>query len=268
MTTTEIDIECVSCGRKIDSNAKLCVYCNANPATGEKYDPAPIIESHFPKKKHVPLPERTLDFFRHRQGIVIALVLSFLVLALMGVHRFIMNRNDDPSLTQAPPIPLTEIADLSGQQSEPDLPMPKLEFQYAGNAKTFRTLVLEPGAIAPPTPPPGTPADPLAPTQLGQRLSTPVPDNPNPRPVPMLPIQNRGQQVQQDDRFLPPYSGLPSRTQPGMPPAPGTTSGGMVAPPTQSFPAPATDTTSTSTGTSDTSNTSTTTTTATSTENR
>ena len=44
---------CRSCGHTIDGAAKLCPFCGADPATGEKVDVTPLVQEHFPPKARV-----------------------------------------------------------------------------------------------------------------------------------------------------------------------------------------------------------------------
>jgi len=213
---------CVSCGRAIDSTSRLCPYCGANPVSGAKIDTTPLVESHFPRKQDMSASESTLEFFRHRQWMVITAVVATLFSIAFFGHRMIRERNE-ATATEVPAVPLTEVADLSGQAGADRAPIPELPFQLEGNAKNARMLLVEPGAVAPPPPPvetttatttapptatttaarrPVTPAigaqpagKPVAPA-AGVRLPTAKPTTFNPQPTPRPPAQQPRPQPQ------------------------------------------------------------------------
>lgn len=145
-------IECASCHASIDAAAKLCVFCGADPQTGSRRDPTPLLEKEFSRRDEITQSEKVLDFFRKRQGIVVGLVVAAVFLLAFGLHQFITVRNSRV-VADEPPKPLTEVADLS-RQSEPssEQPLPSLEFQYDGNPQAMRTFVIERGAVPPPPP--------------------------------------------------------------------------------------------------------------------
>lgn len=152
---------CVACQRHIDAAAKLCPYCGADPTTGQKMDTQAIVEEMF-RPREISTSESVLEYARQRQGIVIALIAVAVFLILAALHQFVTARNES-AVSGAPPVPLTEIADLSNQAQESGpLPMPDLRFQYDGRPQAMRTLIVEPAAVAPPQPAPA-PAPP--PTQ-------------------------------------------------------------------------------------------------------
>lgn len=140
---------CVACSHKIDAAARLCPYCGANPQTGEKIDTQALLRETFQTREQS-TAEGVLEFARQRQGIVvlIGVVVAFLILG--ALHQFVTARNAT-AVASGPAVPLTDITDLSNQsaQGQPQ-PMPKLEFQYDGNAKAMRTFVVESGAVTPP----------------------------------------------------------------------------------------------------------------------
>lgn len=139
---------CVACNRHIDAAAKLCPYCGADPATGQKMDTQAIIEEVF-RPREISTSESVIEYARQRQGIVIALAAVAIFLVLAALHQFVTARNES-AVSAAPPVPLTEIADLSNQPQETaPLPMPDLRFQYDGRPQAMRTMILEPGAVAP-----------------------------------------------------------------------------------------------------------------------
>lgn len=141
--------KCVACGHAIDAAAKLCPYCGANPATGEKIDTQAMLQEIF-RPRELSTGESVMEFARQRQGVVIFATVVVVFLIFAGVHQFVTMRNRT-SVTDSPAVPLTEIADLSNQtQQERNLPMPALEFQYDGRPQTMRTFIVEPGATTPP----------------------------------------------------------------------------------------------------------------------
>lgn len=143
---------CVSCSHQIDASARLCPYCGANPDTGEKIDPTPIVEEHFPKRPPLSAFERFMLYLRQRQGIGVALLAAVAFLALWGLHQFASSRNE-AAADDVPTVALTDIADLANQQNEPDAPIPDIQFSYDGNPRTMQTFLVEPGAVAPVAPP-------------------------------------------------------------------------------------------------------------------
>ncbi len=148
---------CAGCHHDIDAAARVCPYCGADPHTGEKaVDTQAILQEEFHPRR-VSLTEGVLEYARHRQGVVIAAGIVVLLVILAGVHAFIAQRNV-ADVSSAPAVPLTDIADLNSQSQESQaLPMPALHFQYDGNPKAMRTLLVEPGAVAPPPQPAPTP---------------------------------------------------------------------------------------------------------------
>ena len=152
---------CVACRHAIDPAAKLCPYCGANPATGEKVDTQAMLQEIF-RPRELSTGESVMEFARQRQGVVIfaAVVIVFLLFA--GVHQFVNMRNRT-EVTDSPAVPLTEIADLSNQaEQERNLPLPALDFQYDGRPQTMRTFIVEPGAVPPPAPTTTAPPPPPA----------------------------------------------------------------------------------------------------------
>ena len=169
-------ISCISCGHLIDAVARLCPYCGANPQTGEKFDPTPMVQSHFPPKPELPAHETILEFLRARQSIVLTLVIVGVLLIAVAMHQMIIRRNLTV-VSDVPPIPLTEVADLSNQPAaSEELPMPELEFESEGQVRNVRTLLLEPGAVPPPPPAPSPSPSPSPPG------SSPNPPGSSPNP--------------------------------------------------------------------------------------
>ncbi len=146
MTT---NANCASCGRAIDGAARLCPYCGADPATGERVvDTQAILQEVF-HPREVSTSESVMEYARQRQGIVIlvSLLLAFIVLTV--IHQIITRRNAS-AVTNAPPVPLTEITDVARQaRAATPAPMPELDFPYEGRPQVMRTFIVERGAVAP-----------------------------------------------------------------------------------------------------------------------
>ncbi|HET8773937.1 MAG TPA: zinc ribbon domain-containing protein [Thermoanaerobaculia bacterium] len=149
---------CKACGRSIDASAKLCPYCGADPATGERpVDTQALLQEMF-HAKELSTTENVLEFARQRQGIVIAVSIFVAFLVLAGLHQFVTMRNANVQ-TAAAAVPLTEITDVANQKSEvTPVPMPDLDFPYDGRPQTMRTFIVERGAVAPAPPAPVAPA--------------------------------------------------------------------------------------------------------------
>lgn len=142
---------CSACRRSIDAQARLCPYCGADPATGDRVDTQALLQEVF-RPREVTATESVMEYARHRQGVVIAVagVVAFLILA--GLHQFATMRNEKVE-TNASAVPLTEITDLANQKDESKpRPLPDLDFQYDGRPQAMRTYIVEAGAIAPPQP--------------------------------------------------------------------------------------------------------------------
>lgn len=152
--------KCTYCHHEIDAAARLCPYCGADPRTGERFDPAPLLESHFPKRAELAPHESVLEYLRQRQAIVLGLLIAALLIGGTALHRYVTERNAS-EVSDVPAIPLTEVADLSNRETtQKVVPIPEMDFQYSGNPQTVRLFVLEPGAVAPAPPQPagGAPA--------------------------------------------------------------------------------------------------------------
>jgi hypothetical protein len=148
---------CVACNRAIDETARLCPYCGADPATGERVVDTQALMQEVFRPRELTASESVLEYARQRQGIVITVSVFVVFLILAALHTFISTRNDT-AVTDAPAMPLTEVADLANRADDTKpMPMPDLKFQYDGRPQMMRTYVVEPGAIAPapaPTPAP------------------------------------------------------------------------------------------------------------------
>ena len=150
--SSEKKLKCASCRHLIDEAARICPYCGANPSTGEKYDPSHLVQRHFKPKPELPPHESVLQFIRTRQSIVVSLVIIGVTLFAFTLHQIISRRNQT-TVSDVPAIPLTEIADLSAKPTGPEeLPLPDLVFEQEGQSRKARTLLVEPGAVAPPQP--------------------------------------------------------------------------------------------------------------------
>jgi len=147
-------IACVACSHEIDAAAKLCPYCGADPRTGAKVDTRAVLQEMFPQRRGKK-SEGVIEYARQRQGIVAVLGAFVVVLLLLGLHEFVSRRNQ--RVMNASAVPLTDVTDLSSQPDETKpQPMPDLKFQYEGRPQTMRTLIVEPGAVAPAQPQPAT----------------------------------------------------------------------------------------------------------------
>jgi hypothetical protein len=139
---------CAACSRAIDSAAKLCPYCGANPATGERLDTQTLLQEIF-RPREMTTSDTVVEYARQRQGVFIAVTgfIAFLIIA--GLHQFVSNRNANVA-SDLPAVPLTEITDVTKKSDEAPVPMPNLDFQYDGTPKRMRTYVVERGATTPP----------------------------------------------------------------------------------------------------------------------
>src|SRR5437016_1600356 len=140
---------CVQCRHEIDAAARLCPYCGADPATGERVDTKAIVEEAF-HRREVSTSESVLEFARHRQGVIIT-VSGLIVFLLLGALQQWARMRNRTAVTNAPAVALTEITDINNQSEETrPVPMPKLPVQLDGRAQTMRTFIVEPGAVPPP----------------------------------------------------------------------------------------------------------------------
>jgi len=155
---------CAACRRSIDESARLCPYCGANPATGERIDTQAILQEIF-RPKELTTSESVLEYARQRQGVVIGISVAVIFLVLMLVHQFVTVRNAS-EVSDAPAVPLTEIADVAKLSAEStQVPLPPLEFQYEGRPESMRTFIAEPGAVPPAPPQTTTAPQPQPPTR-------------------------------------------------------------------------------------------------------
>lgn len=175
--------ECAACRREIDVTARICPYCGANPESGRRFDPAPILQSHFPMKD--PRPKaRVAEFLRERQGLVVGALAVAVLLLIGAAHQFVTRRNQALE-SSAPAVPLTDLADLNQRgEEQKELPIPEIEFTWTGRPETMEVLLVEPGAVAPP--PPAQPAGSTAPAAKGPSQNRPAPP-PTPAARPQTP---------------------------------------------------------------------------------
>jgi hypothetical protein len=140
---------CVHCRHQIDAAARLCPYCGADPATGNRVDTKAILDEAF-HRREVSTSESVLEFARRRQGVIITVsgLIAFLLLGTLLQWASMRNRT---AVNDAPAVALTEITDINNQSDETEpAPMPKLTIQYDGRAQTMRTFIVESGAVPPP----------------------------------------------------------------------------------------------------------------------
>lgn len=146
-------ITCVACSHEIDAAAKLCPYCGADPRSGAKSDTEAILQEMFPQRGAAK-SEGVIEYARQRQGMIAVVGALVVVLILIALHGFVSRRNES-AVNAAAAVPLTDVTDLSNQPNETrPQQMPELQFQADGRPQTMRTLIVEPGAVAPQQPPP------------------------------------------------------------------------------------------------------------------
>ena len=147
---------CAACRRSIDAAAKVCPYCGADPATGERLDTQALMQELF-QPKTLTRSESVLEYARQRQGVVIGISVAVVVLLLAAAHSFVTARNAR-DVSESPAVPLSEVVDVATHTADTmQAPLPELDFQYAGRPQAMRTLIVEPGAVAPQQPQPQTP---------------------------------------------------------------------------------------------------------------
>lgn len=140
---------CAACNRTIDAVAKICPYCGADPATGERLDTQALLQEVF-RPKTLTTSESVMEYARQRQGIVIGVTAFIVFLIIAAIHQYVTMRNST-SVTDSPAVPLTEITDITKKNDETvQIPLPDLDFQYTGRPRTMRTYVVEHGAVTPP----------------------------------------------------------------------------------------------------------------------
>lgn len=140
---------CAACQRTIDTSAKLCPFCGANPQTGERLDTQTLLQEIF-RPREMTTSDTVIEYARQRQGVVIAVsvFVGFLIIAV--VHQYVSNRNASVE-SDLPAVPLTEITDVTKKADDiAPQPLPELDFEYNGTPKRMRTYVAEQGAVTPP----------------------------------------------------------------------------------------------------------------------
>ncbi|HEX2061880.1 MAG TPA: zinc ribbon domain-containing protein [Thermoanaerobaculia bacterium] len=154
---------CAACNRAIDSAARTCPYCGANPVTGERLDTQAILQEVF-RPREISTSESVLEYARQRQGVVIVVSVFLALVIFAAIHQFVSMRNSS-AVSDAPAVPLSELTDVTRKADETTpVPMPELDFQYDGRPQAMRTYIMEPGATPPPAP---------APAQTGQAQRPP-----------------------------------------------------------------------------------------------
>ena len=141
---------CAACGHHIDPSARLCPYCTADPRTGEKpIDTQALVQEVF-RPREITTSESVIEYARQRQGVVIAAAVFMIFIGLALLHQFVTGRNN-ADMSPAPPVPLTEVTDLSNQAGQDQVvPIPDLEFQHSGQPQRMKTFIVEEGAVTPP----------------------------------------------------------------------------------------------------------------------
>ena len=172
-------VVCAACGHHIDSAAKLCPYCTADPRTGQKVIDTDAIMQEVFRPREVSTSESVIEYARQRQGMVIGVTLAVIFLALALLHQFVTRRNE-ATISASPAVPLTEVTDLSNQPSEEQhLPMPDVDFQYEGRPQRLQTFIVESGAVPPP--------EVVAAQQAAQQAAQPPAVAPPAQPPPAAP---------------------------------------------------------------------------------
>ena len=177
--------ECVACRHEIDAAARTCPYCGGNPETGRRFDPAPILQSHFPPRDTAP-KARITEFMRERQGLIVGALIIAVFLLVGAAHQMVTRRNQALE-SSAPAVPLTDLADLNQQgEEQKQLPIPDLEFAWTGRPETMEVLLVEPGAVAPPvtTDPAAQPTPAAKGAHQPSAAGAPMPPSPGPQQAP------------------------------------------------------------------------------------
>jgi hypothetical protein len=155
---------CAACRRTIDASAKLCPYCGADPASGERLDTQAVLQEVF-RPRELTTSQTVMEYARQRQGIVIAMSVFAGLLILGALHQWATMRNAE-AVSDSPAVPLSEITELTSKAEETrPVPMPALDFQYDGKPQAMRTYIVESGAVKPAAPP--------APTTQATTTATP-----------------------------------------------------------------------------------------------
>jgi hypothetical protein len=164
---------CAACNRTIDAAAKLCPYCGANPATGERLDTQALVQEVF-RPREMTTSDSVMEYAKQRQGVFIAVSVFVGFLIIAGIQQFLTKRNANVA-SDLPAVPLTEITDVTKKSDDlAPVPMPELDFQYDGSPQRMRTYIVERGAI----PPPEVAATQTAPQPAPQRVPAQQPATP------------------------------------------------------------------------------------------
>lgn len=149
---SDIDkIECRACGRLVDPHARVCLYCDADPRTGAAQRRRPEIDELITPKPDQSPVEKVATTLRSRGGVVLAASIVIGLVLLIAVSTWV-NQRQRTMVADVPPVPLTEVTDLSATREgeEPqELELPELTFEFDGEASAMETFVLEEGAVAP-----------------------------------------------------------------------------------------------------------------------
>ena len=145
-------IECNACRRLVDNHARICPYCGADPHSGETVKGQPRIDELIsPKQDQTPV-EKVASTIRSRSGAVLAASIVIGLILLVALSTWV-NQRQRSMVADVPPVPLTEVTDLSAardQQDAEELELPELEPEFDGDASSMETFILEEGAVAPP----------------------------------------------------------------------------------------------------------------------
>lgn len=159
-------IECRSCGRLVDPHARICLYCGADPRTGETDQTHPPLEKLITPKPDETFVERIKNSLRARGGFVMLISIVVGIVLLIVISTWV-NQQQTETATDVPPVPLTEVSDLRAateDEESVEVEIPELGFEFDGEASNMETFILEEGEVQPP-PPPKDPESEQAPQQ-------------------------------------------------------------------------------------------------------
>ena len=201
-------IACINCRHQIDELARICPYCGADPRTGERIDPKPVLDEHFSRRTPATGAGRAGELIRRNRVLVAVLVAMALALTVFALNDLTTERLSSRGGEAA--IPLAEVADLSWRPEVEELPIPDIEFLHSGDAKRLRTLIVEPGAVKPASDPElseperTAPASGARPAQPAQQTSA------RPRPPSGPAATKPAAPVRAQNRQQPPLSPTPA----------------------------------------------------------
>ncbi len=147
-------IKCLSCGHLVDPHARICLFCGADPHTGEVDQTHPPLEKLITPKHDETFLERIKNSLRARGGMVM-LVSIVVGIVLLIVISTLVNQRQVETAADVPPVPLTEVSDLRAATEDdenPPVEIPELDFEFDGDASQMDTFVLEEGEVQPPPP--------------------------------------------------------------------------------------------------------------------